>query len=130
MKKIILSEEQDRLIQNKLNEMLNNNTLQSKEDDVVVSKEIQKPGTSLTQNLTDTANAAKQNGINIKDDDVSLEVSGEVPGIGQSTMKVNPTSNNSSISESILITKKQLNEARLKKLKSDSQVIKVENFLK
>lgn len=127
MKGIKISESQNKLIQQFILEELQSNTLQDKKDDVVVSKEIQSPGTSLSQNLIDTANAAKNNGINIKDKDVSLQVTGDVPGIGTSTIKVNPS--NESTNETVLITKRQVNEVRLRKLKKNTTIISVENFL-
>lgn len=127
MKKIILSEEQDKLIQNKLNEMLNPNLGNNFSLNANVTKKDGQPVSSneIPQLLNSMDKAQDQTGLttNAK---VNIGNDGDTETLSLSSNNPSRTT----IKESILITKKQLNEARLKKLKSNSQVIKVENFLK
>lgn len=127
MKKIILSEEQDKLIQNKLNEMLNPNLGNNFSLNANVTKKDGQPVSSneIPQLLNSMDKAQHQTGLTTN---AKVNI-----GNDEDTETLSLSSNNPSrtaVKESILITKQQLNEARLKKLKTNSQVIKVENFLK
>lgn len=124
MNKIKLSEEQNMMIQNIVNEMLNNNTnLSYKYDNPNGTPknagDIGKAAIDASKKLETTP---KNPMVNNK---VSFSADPDNDGKQQQI-----TIGSDSTNESILITKKQLNEARLKKMKENTKVVKLKNLFR
>lgn len=128
MKKIIISEQQNKEIHKIIKEMLDTNTnsntnnpagnltigLRGGDDDI-----------SLDKNTQNTINAVSKSpsAQNLLNNGATMDVEGTVGG-----KKVE--ANFQTTNESYIINKKQLNEIRLKKLKSNSELIKKKDFIK
>lgn len=128
MKKIIISEQQDKEIHKIIKEMLDTNTnsntnnpagnltigLRGGDDDI-----------SLEKNTQNTINAVSNtpSAQNLLNNGATMDVEGTVGG-----KKVE--ANFQTTNESYIINKKQLNEIRLKKIKSNSELIKLKDFIK
>lgn len=128
MKKIIISEQQNKEIHKIIKEMLDTNTnsnnnnpagnltigLRGGDDDISLEKN--------TQNTINTV--SKTPGAqNLLNNGATMDVEGTVGG-----KKVE--ANFQTTNESYIINKKQLNEIRLKKIKSNSELIKMKDFIK
>lgn len=133
MKQIKISEQQDREIRNKINEMLNANPsanigqLQA----AIGNNSNAKPTMSIEfgDNVSNTErlNLASR-GAQTTKGEVHTEL--KTPGDPETDVTIEPKAKSGITSESFIISMKQLNEMRLKKLKENSQVVKIEKFLK
>lgn len=135
MRNIKINEEQDKGIRNIINEFLQTNP---------------NAGANLGQLQTAVGNSSKAKptmGIEFADNVSNNErlnmaakgaqaTKGEIhtelktPGDPETDVTVEPKAKNTVTAESVIISKKQLDEIRLKKLKENSEVVKIKNFLK
>ena len=128
-KNIKITPQQARVAKYRLNEMMDSanpqNAVNNPADDITVTKtnptsaELNDPKTALEN----TAKEAKKNNINTNDPDIKLGTSTMVNG-----KKTNIVAKQTN--ESVIITKEQLERVKLAKLKENSQLIKVKDFLK
>lgn len=123
MRRIKLDESQRDEIINILYEMIS--------EELNINNEITINKTNPTQNdmlnpmtaLNNVNRAAKQNGIDTNNPNVTTSTIGNVNG-RKSEITAKP------IGESVIITKEQLNNIRLRELKRESQVIKLKDLFK
>lgn len=126
MRKIKISEQQDRYIQHILSESglnPNANTNQGKNG-------VKVPGGTVTTDFTPDKPVSPEQQLNMT---ASASKTTKVNGVDTPTeteMKINGEEKTVTVQESFLITKKQLDEVKLKNMKNGSQVIKVKNFLR
>ncbi len=128
MKQIKLSENQDKIIQSLIKEMLDTNTTTPSTNtagNLSISLRGGDEEAPLNQNMSNTMRAVSQTpgANNLVQNGASMGVEGTVNG---KKVEANFQQNN----ESILISKKQLEEAKLIKLKENSEVIKIKKFFK
>lgn len=128
MKQIKLSENQDKAIQSLIKEMLDTNTTTPSTNaagNLSISLRGGDEEAPLNQNMSNTMRAVSQTpgANNLVQNGASMGVEGTVNG---KKVEANFQQNN----ESILISKKQLEEAKLIKLKENSEVIKIKKFFK
>lgn len=128
MKQIKLSESQDKIIQSLIKEMLDTNTTTPSTNtagNLSISLRGGDEEAPLNQNMSNTMRAVSQTpgANNLVQNGASMGVEGTVNG---KKVEANFQQNN----ESILISKKQLEEAKLIKLKENSEVIKIKKFFK
>lgn len=128
MKQIKLSENQDKTIQSLIKEMLDTNTTTPSTNtagNLSISLRGGDEEAPLNQNMSNTMRAVSQTpgANNLVQNGASMGVEGTVNG---KKVEANFQQNN----ESILISKKQLEEAKLIKLKENSEVIKIKKFFK
>ena len=125
MKQIKISEQQDREIRKRINEFLdpNGGSLQLKYSTPKTPKTAGEIGNTIVQ-ATRAAEKVPSNS-NI-DNSVSITAD---PDNDNKQQQITVSGDNH-VSESFIISMKQLNEMRLKKLKENSQVVKIEKFLK
>ena len=125
MKQIKISEEQDREIKNKINEFLdpNGGSLQLKYSTPTTPKTPGEIGSTIV-NATKAAERVPSN-PNI-DNSVSITAD---PDNDNKQQQITVSGDNN-VSESVIITMKQLNEMRLRKLKENSDIVKIDKFLK
>lgn len=127
MRKIKISEQQDRYIQHILSESglnPNANTGEVTIGDTHNSETVPQSGNQLTNNVEKIKTNAKRQGVPQNVVDTGLI------NAGDTTKGDEILINQKQTNESILITKKQLDEVKLKNMKNGSQVIKVKNFLR
>ena len=128
-KNIKITPQQARVAKYRLNEMMDSanpqNAVNNPADDITVTKtnptsaELNDPKKALEN----TAKEAQKNNINTNDPDIKLGTSTMVNG-----KKTNIVAKQTN--ESVIITKEQLERVKLAKLKENSQLIKVKDFLK
>lgn len=128
MRQIKLSENQDKTIQSLIKEMLDTNTTTPSTNtagNLSISLRGGDEEAPLNQNMSNTMRAVSQTpgANNLVQNGASMGVEGTVNG---KKVEANFQQNN----ESILISKKQLEEAKLIKLKENSEVIKIKKFFK
>lgn len=125
MKQIKISEQQDLEIRNRINEFLdpNGGSLQLNYKTPTTPKTPGEIGTTIV-NATKAAEKVAPNS-NV-DNSVSITAD---PDNDNKQQQITVSGDNN-VSESFIISMKQLNEMRLKKLKENSQVVKIEKFLK
>lgn len=128
MKQIKLSENQDKIIQSLIKEMLDTNTstpTTNAAGNLSISLRGGDEEAPLNQNMSNTMRVVSQTpgANNLVQNGASMGVEGTVNG---KKVEANFQQNN----ESILISKKQLEEAKLIKLKENSEVIKIKKFFK
>lgn len=128
MRQIKLSENQDKAIQSLIKEMLDTNTTTPSTNtagNLSISLRGGDEEAPLNQNMSNTMRAVSQTpgANNLVQNGASMGVEGTVNG---KKVEANFQQNN----ESILISKKQLEEAKLIKLKENSEVIKIKKFFK
>lgn len=134
MKKIILSEQQDKEIRSLIKESLAANTALdggiktpdggSTKIDYQSGNPSESPATTLNKMATLPPSTSTLQGKK-----VPVETEMNVNGTTRSVTLGAPTDNPTKV-ESIIISKKQLDEIRLKRLKENSYVVKIKNFLK
>lgn len=128
MKQIKISEQQDRQIRNIIIEGLNINA------GVGMSGKPIQPVVTANEPVKDDSQIIKTlNGLDTEANKLGIDKTQVKALNGGKPLKtvsmVTPDSSNE-VKESFIISMKQLNEMRLKKLKENSQVVKIENFLK
>lgn len=128
MKQIKLSENQDKIIQSLIKEMLDTNITTPSTNaagNLSISLRGGDEEAPLNQNMSNTMRVVSQTpgANNLIQNGASMGVEGTVNG---KKVEANFQQNN----ESILISKKQLEEAKLIKLKENSEVIKIKKFFK
>lgn len=128
MKNIKINEEQDKKIRNIINESLNVNAgvgIDGKPvQPVLTTNEPVKDDSQIMTTLKGLDTEASKLGID--------QTQVKAPNGGKPTKTVSmltPDSSNE-VKESFVISKGQLDEIRLKKLKENSEVVKIKNFLK
>ena len=135
MKNIKINEEQDKEIRKVINEFLNSNSINKTPDGGVKTPDggtakidytSNNPNDPAETQLNKAANV--QNKFKVNGQPTSVETELNVGGTDRSVTIGNPVKE--SIIKSAIITKKQLDEIRLKKLKENSEVVKIKNFLK
>lgn len=135
MKNIKINEEQDKEIRKVINEFLNSNPINKTPDGGVKTPDGGTAKIDFTSgNPNDPAETQLNKAANVQDkfkvngQPTSVETELNVGGTDRSVTIGNPVKEN--IIKSAIITKKQLDEIRLKKLKENSEVVKIKNFLK
>lgn len=129
MKKIIISEQQNKEIHKIIKEMLDTNTNSNNNNNPAGNLTIGLRGgdddISLEKNTQNTINTVSKTpgAQNLLNNGATMDVEGTVGG-----KKVE--ANFQTTNESYIINKKQLNEIRLKKIKSNSELIKLKDFIK
>jgi hypothetical protein len=129
MKRIKISEEQDKEIARLINEMLDTNTSNTNTTNTAGQLTIGLRGgddeAPLNQNISNTMKTVTQTpgASSLLQKGATMDVEGTVNG-----KKVE--ANFQSTNESFLISKQQLDEMRLMKLKEGSNIVKIKNLLK
>ena len=134
MKNIKINEEQDKKIRSVIKENIASNTALdggvktpdggSTKIDYQSGNPNEAPAATLNKMATLPPSTSTLQGKK-----VPVETEMNVNGTTRSVTLGTPT-NNSTTSESIIISKGQLDEIRLKKLKENSEVVKIKDFLK
>lgn len=127
MKKIKLSEQQDKEIRNLIKENLDPNGGQLSLKYTPAGGQTPNTPGAIGQAVVNASKASEKvaNNSNVSND-VSVEADPDHDNKKQ-TITVGGDNN---ISESFIISMKQLNEMRLKKLKENSEKVKIKDFLK
>lgn len=128
MKQIKISEQQDREIRNRINENLNINAgvgIDGKQvQPVLTTNEPVKDDSQIMNTLKGLDTEASKLGID------QTQVKAPNAGKPAKTVSMTTPDSGNEVKESFIISMKQLNEMRLRKLKENSQVVKIEKFLK
>ena len=130
MKHIIINELQDFKIKNFIFEMLDTNTIQNNNTNnpagnITIGLRGGDEQAPLNQNMQNTMNTIKKTpgANNLLNNGATMNVEGSVSG---QEVEANFQTKN----ESILLTKKQLKEVHLRKIKENSNKVKIKDFLK
>lgn len=130
-RKIKITEQQAMQIKNMVLEQMdsnnpNNNNLVVTDQSLPDARNAQ----DVVNNLSNTKTKMKNNGLD-KKANAGTETANTIGNLPAGTdIIAKPEQNQAGVNESIVITKKQLNEARLKILKKDSKLIKVKDFVR
>lgn len=127
MKQIKISEQQDREIRNRINEFLDPNGGQLSLKYTPAGGQTPNTPGAIGQAVVNASKASEKVASN---SNVSNDVSVEADPDHDNKKQTITVGSDSNIQESFIISMKQLNEMRLKKLKENSQVVKIEKFLK
>ena len=128
MKQIKISEQQDREIRNRINENLNINAgvgIDGKQvQPVLTTNEPVKDDSQIMNTLKGLDTEASKLGID------QTQVKAPNAGKPAKTVSMLTPDSSNEVKESFVISMKQLNEMRLKKMKANSDVVKINEFLK
>lgn len=127
MRRIKLSESQRDEIVRMIQEMANENLNPNNGITIKPTNQSETDKNNPVNSLTDVERKARGLGINTDNPSIKTAVTAR---IGGEEKELTATSTNKGVMESVVITKRQLDEARLKELKKNSEVIKVKNLVK
>jgi len=127
MRRVKLSESQRDEIVKRIQEMMSENLNPNNNITIKKTVETESDKNNPINTLASVERTARGLGINTNNPDIKTSV---VAKIGGQDKELTASSDSNSISESVLITKQQLMEMKLRNLKKGSKVIKVKNIVK